>query len=74
MTILIKCGSHRTRDKITNLIGERKYLCSHQRNTGYGVFEVTQEEYTMIKQSNIRNYGKMKDGDDLSPAWEIMRL
>lgn len=69
--ILIKCGSHRAREKIFRLIGEKKQLCSFARNVGHGIFEITEQEYVRIKQIGIKGVSTTKTGDDLFPCWNM---
>lgn len=67
--ILIKCGSHRTREKVFQLVGHKHQLCSFSRNVAHGIFEVTIAEYEKIKSAKIKGISKTKNGDDLFPCW-----
>jgi hypothetical protein len=66
--ILIKCGSHRARDKIFSIIGKKKELCLFERSVGHGTFKVTKSEYEKVINAKIKGVSKMKDGDDLFPC------
>lgn len=70
--LLIKFGSHRSRDnaKRTILKGKRQELTSFYRETGHGVYEVTPKEFKKLKASGIKGISKFKDGDDLRSAME----
>jgi hypothetical protein len=67
--ILIKCCTHRARDKVFTLIGRKKQLCSFSRDVGHGVFEITDVEYAKIKEYKIKAISTLKSKKDLFPCW-----
>ena len=68
--VLIKCGSHRARDKVFGLIGKKKQLCSFTRDTGKGIFEITDAEYEKIKEHKIKAISTLKSKKELFPCWD----
>lgn len=67
--LLVKFGSHRARKRGFELIPKRRGLASFTRETGKGIFEVTPEEFLLLKNSGIKGVTKFKDGDDLVGTW-----
>ena len=70
--VFVKFGSHRTRDyglRLIERLGAQGYY-SWSRNTGHGVYEVTEDELKLLKEMIKRGTPtRFKDGDDLMKCW-----
>jgi hypothetical protein len=68
-TVLIKCGSHRARNKLLALVGRdnAEALYSMHRETGKGAYRIPAEHATAAKA--ITGVSGMRDGDDLMRCW-----
>jgi hypothetical protein len=64
---LIKCGSHRARRKVFSIIPERNSLYSFRRATGKGVYLVTPDEFSLVR--DIKGVSGFRNGDDLLRCW-----
>lgn len=63
--LLIKCISHRAREKVFRAIPHRKGFFSLHRTTFKGVYPVTPEEFNLVRK--IKGVSGFRDGDDLLP-------
>lgn len=68
-TVLVKCGSHRARNKMLALVGRdnAKALFSLQRETGKGVYRIPAEHAAAAKA--ITGVSGFREGDDLMVCW-----
>ena len=69
-TVLVKCGSHRARQKLTALVGEENMIAlfSLYRNVGTGgAFRIPANFEPEAKA--ITGVSGMRDGDDLHKCW-----
>lgn len=65
--MMLKCGSHRARDKVFGLLSPRVARYSFTRSTGKGVYPCTLEEFERVK--HIKGVTKFRDGPDLLGCW-----
>ena len=70
-TVLVKCGSHRARDKMLALVGRdnAEALFSMHRDTGKGVYRIPAELATRAKA--VTGVSGYRDGDDLMRCWKF---
>lgn len=71
-TVLIKCGSHRAREKMLKLVGKHnaEALCSMYRETAKGVYRIPAAHAQAAKA--ITGVSGFRDGDDLQRCWPSM--
>lgn len=70
--LLIKFPSHRSRDYALKLLGgkKRQSYYSFDRDSGYGVYEVTDKEFEMLtKGMKPNSFKRFKDGPDIRKSW-----
>jgi hypothetical protein len=70
-TALVKCGSHRAREKMLRLVGREnaQALYSLSRETGKGVYRIPAALAPEAKQ--ITGVSGYRDGPDLHPCWPM---
>jgi hypothetical protein len=67
---LVKCGSHRGRDKVYSLLGYRpQEYVSLRRDTSRGILEVSVEELRKVKASKIKGIVQTYWSECLMYAW-----
>ena len=70
-TVLVKCASHRARNKLFALVGRENatgYYSLH-RETGKGAYRIPVEHEAAAK--SITGVAGMRDGDDLMRTWSM---
>lgn len=66
-TILMRCDSHRARERAFRLIPPRIGLWSVRRSTARGVYEVSAAEFELVRA--IPGIGRFRAGPDLLRTW-----
>jgi hypothetical protein len=69
VSILVKAGSHRARNKLLALVGEEnaEALYSLSRETGKGAFRIP--DRFEVEAKAITGVSGLRDGDDLLKCW-----
>jgi hypothetical protein len=71
--VLVKCGSHRARHKLLDLLGDakREELFSLYRETGHGGAYRIPAEFADAAKA-ITGVSGLREGDDLHKCWETV--
>lgn len=71
---LLKATSHRARERLLGFLSSRGIdkpppLCSFKRETGYGLYAVSESVFREAKERKLKGVTSFKDGEDLFKCW-----